>query len=246
MRYLIFRTDRIGDFLITSPLIHAIKKNNTDAEVFVVSSNKNNDFIIKYNFVNKVFLLKENNLLNKIKLYFELKKYTFDAIIISDKKNRSIILALFLKGKKKIFNVSKIIQKKILKLFFVNVFLDNDHQINHPIENILNYNCNSLNITLKDENFHYLKNNQFLNDFNFDKELNLDNNEYAIIHCDEKWEIESYAKSFNKASSLTDLNVDAKIFTNFLLDFSQQTSKSVIVTTGIVNTKLIDELKADD
>ena len=64
MKYLIFRTDRIGDFLITSPLINAIKNNDTDAEIYVASSNKNKEFIINYNFVNRVFLLKKNNILN--------------------------------------------------------------------------------------------------------------------------------------------------------------------------------------
>ena len=47
MNYLIFRTDRIGDFLIISPLLHAIKKKDIDANIFVVSSPKNDVFIIK-------------------------------------------------------------------------------------------------------------------------------------------------------------------------------------------------------
>ena len=243
MKYLIFRTDRIGDFLITSPLINAIKKSNTNTEVFVVSSNKNNLFIVNCNFVDKVFLLKNNNLLNKIKLYFELKKYSFDAIIVSDKKNRSILLTLFLKSRQKVFNVSKIFPKRILKLFFNNVYLDNDHQINSPIKTILNDNCNSLNITLKDENFHYLSKNQFLNNYKLSKGLNLDNNEYVIIHCDEKWELENYSKNYKKASSMTDLKVNTKMFVNFLLDFSEQTSKNIILTTGTINTKLIDGIK---
>ena len=102
MKYLIFRTDRIGDFLITSPLINAIKNNDTNAQIYVVSSNKNKEFIINYKFVDRVFLLKKNNFLNKIKLYFELKKFSFDVVIVSDKKNRSIILTLFLKSKKNI------------------------------------------------------------------------------------------------------------------------------------------------
>ena len=58
MKYLIFRTDRIGDFLITSPLINAIKNNDTNAQIYVVSSNKNKEFIINYKFVDRVFLLK--------------------------------------------------------------------------------------------------------------------------------------------------------------------------------------------
>ena len=45
MNYLIFRTDRIGDFLITSPLIKAIKRNDPRAKIFIVASNKNTEFI---------------------------------------------------------------------------------------------------------------------------------------------------------------------------------------------------------
>ena len=82
-----------------------------------------------------------------------------------------------------------------------------------------------------------------MNNFNLNKELNLDSDEYAIIHCDEKWEIESYSKAFNKASSLTDINVDIKMFLNFLLVFTKNKSQNVILTTGTINTKLIDGLK---
>ena len=58
MNYLIFRTDRIGDFLITSTLIKAIKRNDKNSKISVVSSNKNNEFIKKNNLVDKVFLLR--------------------------------------------------------------------------------------------------------------------------------------------------------------------------------------------
>ena len=45
MTYLIFRTDRIGDFLITSTLINSIKQNDKKSRIFVVASTKNNEFI---------------------------------------------------------------------------------------------------------------------------------------------------------------------------------------------------------
>ena len=88
MNYLIFRTDRIGDFLITSTLIKAIKRNDLKSKIYIVASDKNKEFIKKYNLVDKVFLLKSNKILDKINLYFELKKYKFDNIIISDKKKQ--------------------------------------------------------------------------------------------------------------------------------------------------------------
>ena len=47
MNYLIFRTDRIGDFLITSSLIKAIKRKDAKSKIYIVASNKNNEFIEK-------------------------------------------------------------------------------------------------------------------------------------------------------------------------------------------------------
>ena len=78
MNYLIFRTDRIGDFLITSPLIRAIKRNDSKSKVYIVASNKNKEFIKEYNFVDQIFLLKSKKILDRIKLFLELKRYKFD------------------------------------------------------------------------------------------------------------------------------------------------------------------------
>jgi ADP-heptose:LPS heptosyltransferase len=40
-KYLIFRTDRIGDFLVSAILIKCIKINDPSANITVVGSNKN-------------------------------------------------------------------------------------------------------------------------------------------------------------------------------------------------------------
>ena len=85
MNYLIFRTDRIGDFLITLPLIKSIKRNKPDSKVFVVVSPKNEEFIKSNIFVDDIFILRKNNFYNKIKLYLQLRKKFFEAIIVSDK-----------------------------------------------------------------------------------------------------------------------------------------------------------------
>ena len=244
MKYLIFRTDRIGDFLITTSLIHSIKKNDKNALVYIVSSIKNNQFISDYNFVDKIFLLKKNNILYKLKLFFQLRKYNFDTIVVSDKKNRSILLTLFLKSKKKVFNVSKYIQKKLLNLLYDNVFLDNDNQIDTPIKKILSNNCNALNIILNDESFHYLKENQFLDNSSSINVIPSDIDDYVLFHYDEKWEIDNYIKAFKKASSLTDIKTGSKLFIKFLLKLSNKTSKTIIITTGTIETKLIAELKS--
>ena len=64
-KYLIFRTDRIGDFLLSSILIKCIKRNDKHAFVVVVSSSKNFDYIKSFNYVDKVYNF-ENNILDKM------------------------------------------------------------------------------------------------------------------------------------------------------------------------------------
>ena len=242
MNYLIFRTDRIGDFLITSPLIRSIKRNDSKANISVVASNKNYEFIKNCNFVDEVFLLRSKGLFDRINLYIELKRKKFDNIIISDKKNRSIFFGIILSSKNKIFNVSKKIQKNILNFFYKNVFLDNDNLKEQSIKQVLSVNCNSLSFELEDQDFHYLKKNQFKHDFLHDNILKIDNLDFLLFHYDEKWEIENYSKLFKKASSLTDISTEQKIFINFLSNLSKKTSKKIIITTGTIETKIIKKL----
>lgn len=242
MNYLIFRTDRIGDFLITLPIINSIKRNEPKSKIFVVCSNKNKDFISSYNLVDKVFLLKSTSIQNRIILYSELRAYRFDAIITSDKKNRSILLAILLKSSRKIFNVSKVFQKKILSIFYKNVFLDNDSNTAVNTKEILINNCNSINFKLVDEDFHSLKENQFIKKFNHEKTLKLNKSKFLLFHYDEKWEINKYKQNYKKASSLTNINVDLKLLLTFLTDLSKKTSMKIIITTGTVKTRIIKEL----
>ena len=43
--YLFFRTDRIGDFLVSAILINSIKRNDLNSNITVVSSKKNHLYI---------------------------------------------------------------------------------------------------------------------------------------------------------------------------------------------------------
>lgn len=245
MKYLIFRTDRIGDFLITLPLLKSIKRNFNNSEISVVVSPKNIDFVKKNILVDKVFLLKSNKLIDKIKLFMELKKYSYEAIVVADKKNRSIFLSLFLDAKKKIFNVSKYFQKIFLNIFYNNISLDNDMLKNLPVKEILKINCKMLNINLIDDDYIFFDVNQFKKKFYLDNILDLEKLEYIVFHYDEKWELDNYSKLFKKAKNLTDINISKKSFSNFLYKLSEKKSMSLILTTGYLDTNLINEIKKD-
>ena len=100
-KYLIFRTDRLGDFLITLILINSIKKNDPSSFITVVASEYNYSYIKSFKTVDDVVLLKKN-ILSKIKLIFKLRNYFFDYIILHDNKERSLYLSFFLKYTQKI------------------------------------------------------------------------------------------------------------------------------------------------
>ena len=95
-RYLIFRTDRIGDFFISAILIKCIKKNDPSSNITIIASKKNYEYIKKFSYVDNVYKL-ENNIIDKVKLIFKLKNTKFKNIIIHDFKSRSKFVSLFLK-----------------------------------------------------------------------------------------------------------------------------------------------------
>ena len=67
-KYLIFRTDRIGDFLISAILIKSIKSNDPHSNITIIASNKNFDYVKNFPYVEDVIKL-ENNLSSKLNLY---------------------------------------------------------------------------------------------------------------------------------------------------------------------------------
>ena len=101
-KYLIFRTDRIGDFLVSAILIKSIKSNDQKSHITIIASKKNYEYIKNFPYVDEVIKL-ENNFFDKFNLLFKLINLRFKTIIVHDNKNRSKILTLFLKSVKKIF-----------------------------------------------------------------------------------------------------------------------------------------------
>ena len=113
-KYLIFRTDRIGDFLVSAILIKSIKSNDQKSHITIIASKKNYEYIKNFPYVDEVIKL-ENNFLDKLKLLAKLNKIKFKTIIVHDNKNRSKILTLFLKSANKIFIQQKKTHIEIIK-----------------------------------------------------------------------------------------------------------------------------------
>ena len=243
MRYLIFRNDRIGDFFITAPLIKSIKRNDLSAHISVVCSEKNIDFVKEIDFVDNVYIFKDRTLKSRIDLLNKLRKTKFDTIIIADKKNRSLLYGFLIKSKNKIFNVSKKFHHFFLKFFFKNVFLINDDN-NLTNEQNINENLEALNFKFINEDYTFLHKESFNNVVSF-KECFEKNNKNIILHLDEKWDVESYAQIFQKAQYLTNIQIDKEGLISFCDKVLTGTNKTVFITTGMTNNRLIETLKND-
>ena len=67
--FIFFRTDRLGDFLIITNIIKALKEKYPKSKITVVASQLNYLFIKKYKIIDRVILYNKN--------YNFLKKYKF-------------------------------------------------------------------------------------------------------------------------------------------------------------------------
>ena len=146
-KILVFRTDRIGDFLVSTPIFSSLKRKFKNCKIDIVCSNLNYDYVKSFNFFNKVFLYPEN-FLNKFSLYLSLNNY--DHILILDGKKRSIYTSIFKSSPNKtLFTPSSSI-KSLFKYFFNNVyFIDyNIPKIDLIRSFLSNNNCDFSSIDL--------------------------------------------------------------------------------------------------
>ena len=166
-KYLIFRTDRIGDFLILAILIKSIKRNDPDSFINIVASEKNYNYIKSFKIVDKVTLLTKG-ILSKLKLINFLRKEKYNTIIVHDRKQRSILISLFLKTNLKIVSSANL---------NISYFSD--------IKKILNH----LNFSFDKADLNTLNNRTY---------VNLDNLEsnYILFHFDEKWIHKQYISNY--------------------------------------------------
>ena len=165
--FLIFRTDRIGDFLTTAILIKSIKRNNPNSHITVIASQNNFTYIDSFHTVDEVILLKQS-IFNRLKIILKLRKFFFDHVIIHDNKNRSILISFFLK------NHNKILLKKHSKKNHIDII--------KFILSSLNYNFNETDLNILDNRKNFFSNLKF--------------HRYLVLHFDEKWIKNSYIKSY--------------------------------------------------
>ena len=171
-KILIFRTDRIGDLLVTCPAIITIKKYFKESSITIITSNKNYEYAKSLNLFDNVIKFPKTNIFNKIKFIYALRKENFDYIYVFDSKERSILTSLFIKSKVKVALSNSIkVYYNFLKVKFIK---DNENKnLMESYQKMLNYT----NINTKIDNYKFIKDKK---DNNFSKKF-LSTNTFIFI-----------------------------------------------------------------
>ena len=232
MKIIIFRYDRIGDFLLSSILINNLKKNNKSNHITVVCSNKNYNYVKNSEIVDEAILI-PSNFFKRIKFYLNIIKSKYDKIIVLDGKNKSIISSILLKSHDKILLTNKQNYKKYLNIFFNKIFYSpvKTNKIDE-LKLISSYLKIKLNISLaKYKNINIYPDQKILNIVN-----EYDN--FNLFHFDEKWIHDHYIKTYENIQP----NIDN--FQVFLEDFILKSKCHLILSTGLKDNDLILTLRS--
>ena len=224
-RILIFRTDRVGDLIVTCPAILTIKEFFADCKITLISSSKNIEYAKNLNIFTNIINYPFKGFLNKIKFIHNLRKQNFDYIFIFDGKERSFISSLFIKSNYKGAVTTNL--KKYHKLYNINFFkFDDNNKLYEVFQNLLNH----FHIDIKIKHYDFISKKI---DNNFSKNLPIKN--YIHVHLDEKWFNNSYIKSYTDISPIYDEFID------FLNTISK--NNDVLITTGMIDFDLLINLK---
>ena len=121
IKILVFRTDRIGDLVNTSPFLKSLKNYYNNSEIHLVCSSYNSVIALNYEFIDKVFIYdKSNKFLTRMIFFFKAITRNYDICIPIDGKRISKLISLFIKAQQK-YIISFKKEKNILGFNF-NVF----------------------------------------------------------------------------------------------------------------------------
>ena len=230
MKIIIFRCDRIGDFLLSSILMNNMKKIKNNIEFTIVCSKKNSEYV-KNSYLAKNILVIPDNLIKRLFFFLKILNLRYDKSIVLDGKKSSIISAILIGSSEKILLTNKKYFYKYLKFFFNKIFFSkkNTNKIDEliSIANYLNFNFN-----LEHAKYENKINNVSESTLKLLKKLN----NFNIFHFDEKWIYTDYIKTY--------VNIEPKFdeLFKFLERLSLKKNEDLVITTGINNNKLISSL----
>ncbi len=193
MKICVVRIDKMGDMILTLPIIQGLKKANEKNKIDVVCSNNNLKVCKNVSVINKLFLLnkKISNIWTTIK---DIRKQNYDCLysfspgwksiiisILSKSKTRSILI---LQSRYKSGMSSKLVERTLCKLFFNNVKIV-DRNLYFRQNKSINQS-ELMQELVKQSGINILEDELINKLFQFDKR-NYGQKEICLIHLSSKW-----------------------------------------------------------
>lgn len=235
-KYLIYRTDRVGDFIVTCILIKNIKRNNPNSNISVICSRKNYAYASTLSFIDNAILYPDS-LIKKIFLNFALLKNKYECIFSLDGKKRSLLGTIILRSKIKIFSVTKRIYKLFFSFFYKNVFYVKDYKFRIDEFKII---LSKLNFDYKNEDLNIFDNETFFSKNNFI--TNINSKSFILFHLDEKWLTAAY-KDRKGPRNFKAIDPSNEKLLEFFKQVINKTKLDIVITPGAKTNILINDLK---
>jgi ADP-heptose:LPS heptosyltransferase len=225
-KYIFFRTDRIGDFLLSAILIKSVKRSDKFSFITVVASKKNYSYIKNFSYVDEVILFPESYF-SKIIFYLRFIFKKFYLIAVLDGKKRSLYFSLLTRSKFKFLFTYKRFYKVLFKIFFTKIFYDNDSD-NKILEiknllNFLSFNLDKSDLNTIDRSCVLARN------FNIQS-----TDKYILFHLDEKWIFNDYIHTYKSIEPESEV-----ILIEFLKKLILKTNNDLYISTGNLTNKFI-------
>ena len=229
-KYLIFRTDRIGDFITSQVISSSIYESSNKNQIDMVTSKYNYNYIKHFKYIRNLYIFDKTGfkILDFFNLYLKIRKKNYDYLIILDGKRRSFLSGIFVKAKTKICFLKDFFPKILIFMFYSKYIKNAESNIQFKnFETLLNY----IDIKLPKKLNFYNKYKFKINLYNFKKP-------YLHLHLDEKWFENHYFHDFDYMQ----LNED-KIYT-FINLLVKKFKMNIVVTQGFKKVNIMDKFKS--
>ena len=226
-KFLIFRTDRIGDFIASKIIIESIKSENKNNKIDIVCSKYNKKYISHYNSISNLFILEKRNLINYIKNIKLLRNFNYDYLIILDGKRRSLIFSFLIKANFKILLFKR--QSLLLfiaKLLSYNIFFNSEK----------NFQFDNFKKLLKIIKIPPIIQFNYYKDYKFKNRKKFKFNNFLHLHLDEKWFEGYHYNDFNY------MGLNVKNINNFLFFLLKKFKKKIVITSGFKKISTLEEI----
>ena len=228
-KFLIFRTDRIGDFITSQLVTNSISEISKKNKVDIVASKYNSKYIKNFKYINNIFIFDktQNRILDFFSLFLQIKNKNYDYLIVLDGKRRSFLSGIFINSKIKICFLKDFYPKFLISLFYSKYIKNTETNTQYKnFQVLLNYlDIKSPKILNYYKNYNFIKNK-----FKLKKP-------YVHLHLDEKWFKDYYFHDFDY------MNLKAVSIYKFLQALIKKFKCNIVITQGFKKVKIMDEFK---